>query len=164
MSIAVASIVADPANHFKSLAPANTTTGPLFEASSDVTPCTQAQAWHTPQLRSLLYLYMAALLFSAVVEPMLLYLARYKLRSVGDAERVMAGVLISFSFFDVAHALAAYLVAGPEAVLPAADLDLSNLELYACINVWVPTTWLLIRVLWFMGVGRASAVGHEKME
>lgn len=102
---------------------------------------------------------MAALAFSGVIEPMLLYVARYRLRDTSDAEQVIKAVLSSFSVFDVFHAGATLAVTGVAAALPG-----SSMHIYAMVNVWVPIAWLLLRLSWILGLGRNSAVIRAKTE
>ena len=102
---------------------------------------------------------MAALAFSGVIEPMLLYVARYRLRDTSDAEQVVKAVLTSFLVFDIFHAGATLAVTGKAAALPG-----SSMHIYAMVNVWVPIAWLLLRVSWMLGFGRKSAVNRAKTE
>jgi len=102
---------------------------------------------------------MAALAFSGVIEPMLLYVARYKLCDTSDAEQVIKAVLTSFLVFDIFHAGATLAVTGVAAALPG-----SSMHVYAMVNVWVPIAWLLLRVSWISGLGRKSAMNRIKTE
>ena len=102
---------------------------------------------------------MAALAFSGVIEPILLYVARYKLRDASDAEQVITAVLSSFLVFDIFHAGATLAVTGVAAALPGADM-----HIYAMVNVWVPMLWLLLRVSWMLGLGRESILIRTKTE
>jgi hypothetical protein len=151
-------IPASPSNHFHSLAPTDSS-GPFWSPSLVHEPCSAESAWNTPQLRSLWYVFMAALAFSGVIEPMLLYVARYKLRDVHDAEAVIKAVLVAFSAFDVFHAGATLAVTGLGAVLPG-----SQMHIYAMVNVWVPAAWMLLRTLWIVGVARESPINRAKRE
>lgn len=144
----------NPANHFFSLAP-EASSGLLFNPEPTHLQCLQAAAWNTPQLRVLLYQLMAALAFSGVIEPALLYTARYKMENQRDAEKVIAAVLLSFGAFDILHLTSVIVVVGTELSIPTAmGTDWSNVDLYAGINIWVPVAWLVLRTLWLLGVGR----------
>lgn len=90
---------------------------------------------------------------------MLLYVARYKLRDICDAEEVIKTVLFAFLAFDIFHAGATLAVAGVAAVLPG-----PHGHTYAMVNVWVPTAWMLLRMLWVVGVGRKFAITGIKRE
>ncbi|KAG9251391.1 uncharacterized protein F5Z01DRAFT_639291 [Emericellopsis atlantica] len=151
--IALPLILVDPSHHFHSLAPAGLTSGPYFTTSPASPPASFLQAWHTPQTRELLYLYVAAMAFSAVVEPMLLYLARYKLHDARDTELVVTGVLLSFLAFDVFHAAANWAVVGSASL---------TRDMYAAINFWIPVGLVVIRSMWLLGVGRS--VTHCKTD
>ncbi|KAJ4136583.1 hypothetical protein NW768_004200 [Fusarium equiseti] len=151
-------IPVSPPNHFHSLAPDNSA-GPFWSPSAFQTRCDAESAWNTPQLRGLWYAYMAVLAFSGVIEPMLLYVARYKLRDTSDVEQVIKAVLASFLVFDIFHAGATLAVTGIAAALPG-----SSMHVYAMVNVWVPVTWLLLRVSWMLGFGRKSAINRTKTE
>lgn len=164
--VALAMIVINPANHFHSLAPPDSH-GWAFESTPSLgglatVTCSQPAAWNTPQLRALLYLYMGTLAFSAIIEPVVLYVAATQMESARDAERVVAAVLVAFAAFDLLHAGATVVVTGWERVLPGLESahggsgSGNGLDLYACINVWVPLAWLVIRSAWFAGVGRSS--------
>lgn len=95
---------------------------------------------------------MAALGFSGVIEPMLIYTARYKLQNTRDAQVVVTAVLLALMAFDVLHATSVLGVVGVKAVLPGSDMDP-----YASVNVWVPMAWIGVRTLWLLGVGRDMA-------
>ncbi|KAH7239407.1 hypothetical protein BKA59DRAFT_548184 [Fusarium tricinctum] len=151
-------IPTSPSNHFHSLAPTDSA-GPFWSPSPLQKSCDAESAWNTPQLRGLWYVFMAALSFSGVIEPMLLYLARYKLRDTRDAEDVITTVLFAFIAFDVFHAGATLAVTGAAAVLPGPQG-----HIYAMVNVWVPMAWLVLRMLWLVGVGRKSATNAVKRE
>lgn len=151
-------IPSSPTNHFYSLAPSDSI-GPLFTHSTLHLPCTAESAWHTPQLRSLWYVFMSALAFSAVIEPLVLHAARYNLRDVRDAEEVIKAVLLAFAAFDIFHAGATISVTGARAVIPGPWADV-----YAMVNVWVPVAWFCLRVLWFAGIGRRMAAGLSEDE
>jgi uncharacterized RDD family membrane protein YckC len=90
---------------------------------------------------------------------MLLYTARYKLRDTRDAEDVIKTVLFAFIAFDVFHAGATLAVTGAAAVFPGPQG-----HIYSMVNVWVPTAWLVLRMLWLVGVGRKSATNAIKKE
>lgn len=89
--VAPVAIVVSSANHFNPLAPANGS-GPAHA------PCDQSSAWHTPQLRVLL-IGSWPRGFMAVVEPVLISMARHRLRGARDAEAVIAAVLTAFLAF-----------------------------------------------------------------
>lgn len=95
---------------------------------------------------------MSALAFSGVIEPLLLYVARYKLHDVRDAEQVIKAVLFAFMAFDVFHAGATLAVTGVAAALPG-----PRMNVYVMVNVWIPTAWLLLRTLWMVGIARKSS-------
>ncbi|RKK63874.1 hypothetical protein BFJ69_g16838 [Fusarium oxysporum] len=133
--------------------------GPFWSPSPLHKPCDAESAWNTPQLRGLWYAYIAALAFSGVIEPMVLYVARYKLRDIRDAEEVIKTVLFAFLAFDIFHAGATLAVTGVAAVLPG-----PHRHIYAMVNVWVPTAWMLLRMLWVVGVGRKFAITGIKRE
>ncbi|KAG8353995.1 hypothetical protein FVEN_g8250 [Fusarium venenatum] len=156
--VSLSLIPASPSNHFHSLAP-NDSNGPFWSNSALHKSCDAETAWNTPQLRGLWYSYIGALAFSAVIEPLLLYVARYKLRDVSDAEEVIKAVLFAFFAFDVFHAGATLAVTGIGAALPG-----SQMHLYAMVNVWVPTAWMILRTLWITGVARKSLVNRMKSE
>lgn len=112
-------------------------------------------------------MYMAAMAFSAIVEPLVLYVARYKLTGARDAQTVISVTLISFMAFDLFHSAASVSVSGFPAAIPSVNLDLrspqldcSKMDLYASINFWVPLVWLAARSLWLSGVGREVAVDY----
>ncbi|OBS23077.1 hypothetical protein FPOA_03640 [Fusarium poae] len=154
--VSLSLIPASPSNHFHSLAPTDSA-GTFWSPSPSQMTCDAESAWNTPQLRGLWYTYMGALAFSGVIEPILLYVARYRLRDVFDAEQVIRAVLIAFFAFDVFHAVATLAVTGVEAALPG-----SHMHIYAMVNVWVPTAWMLLRTSWIMGVARKSTVNKMK--
>ncbi|KAM0294438.1 hypothetical protein HYE67_000102 [Fusarium culmorum] len=145
-------IPASPIDHFHSLAPADSA-GPFWSPSLLHGSCDAASAWNTPQLRGLWYAFMSALAFSGVIEPLLLYVARYKLRDIHDAEQVIKAVLFAFMAFDVFHAGATLAVTGVAAALPG-----PRMNVYVMINVWIPTAWLLLRTLWMVGIARKSSI------
>jgi hypothetical protein len=152
------SVLIDPASHFLSLAP-STSNGPFYSFNSSHAICGVESAWNTPQLRALWYVFIAAFIFSAIIEPLLLYAARYKLRDPRDAQEVVKAVLISFLAFDGLHMIATVAVVGFESVLPWG----AKSEFYALINFWVPVAWGILRALWLSGIGRL-VVPHEKIE
>ncbi|CZR41760.1 uncharacterized protein FPRO_11350 [Fusarium proliferatum ET1] len=156
--IALFFIPVSPSNHFHSLAPSDST-GPFWSPSAIHKLCDADSAWNTPQLRALWYSYISALAFSGVIEPMVLYVARYKLRDIRDAEEVIKTVLIAFIAFDLFHAGATLAVTGVAAVLPG-----SQSHIYAMVNVWAPMAWMLLRISWMAGVGRKSAMTGIKRE
>ncbi|SPJ78799.1 uncharacterized protein FTOL_07190 [Fusarium torulosum] len=160
-SVIFASLVlipTSPSNHFHSLAP-NDSAGRLWSPSPLYKPCDAESAWNTPQLRGLWYAYIAALSFSGAIEPMILYTARYKLRDSRDAEDVIKTVLFAFIAFDFFHAGATLAVTGAAAVLPGPQGNI-----YSMVNVWVPTAWMVLRMLWLVGVGRKSSTNAIKRE
>jgi hypothetical protein len=148
------SIILSPADHYQSLAPQHSQSW-FFTPVQQLGVCDPAAVRNTPQVRSLLYQYMSAFTFSAIVEPLTLYVAIHHLETTRDAYLVVRAILISFSAFDVLHALATVSVTGLATVLPGLE-DSKHLDLYASINFWVPLAWLLVRSLWFAGVGRTS--------
>ncbi|CCT71808.1 uncharacterized protein FFB20_14114 [Fusarium fujikuroi] len=156
--IALFFIPISPSNHFHSLAPSDST-GPFWSPSAIHKLCDAHSAWNTPQLRGLWYSYISALAFSGIIEPMVLYVARYKLRDIRDAEEVIKTVLVAFIAFDIFHASATLAVTGTAAALPG-----SQSHIYAMVNVWVPMAWMLLRILWIVGAGRKSAMTGMKRE
>ncbi|KAH8171100.1 hypothetical protein LIA77_09881 [Sarocladium implicatum] len=148
---AMAALLADPTNHYRSLSPANPS-GPFYTFSSSQPICGPLSAWNTPQLRALWYVLVAAFLFSGIVEPLVLYTARYKLRDARDAEEVVRAVLLAFLAFDVLHVGATLAVAGGEAAMLGPKGDF-----YVMINTYVPVGWMVLRSLWLLGVGRDGA-------
>lgn len=155
--ISLVALILSPRNFFDSLAP-DSSSGVLFQESLELKTCGPLEAWNTPQLRVLVYQFMGALAFSAIIEPVLLFVARYKLSNAKDAEHVIEAVLICFSAFDVLHSLATITVVGTAAVFPSSTYGWAEVSLYACINVWVPVAWLVARACWFTGLGRCRAV------
>ncbi|KAK0385362.1 hypothetical protein NLU13_7838 [Sarocladium strictum] len=133
--VAMPMILLDPANHFLSLAP-TTSSGPFYKSNPAHSICSIESAWNTPQLRALWYVFTASFIFSGIVEPLLLYTARYKLRDARDAEEVVKAVLISMLTFDVLHITATTAVGGFESAIPWGVES----ELYAMINFWGANT------------------------
>ena len=103
----------------------------------------------TPQVKALQYYFMGALAFSAVVEPLLLYVAVYKLRDPRDSRTVVTALLASFAAFDIFHAAAAIAGSGMEALMPMT----AEFDLYSAINFYVPMLWLVARIAWFKRTG-----------
>jgi hypothetical protein len=95
------------------------------------------------------YYFMAALAFSAFVEPAVLYVATYKLHDARDSQTVVRAVLASFAAFDIFHAVAAIAGSSFNAVLPMAV----EFDVYVAINFWIPSLWLVVRGTWFLGNG-----------
>lgn len=151
-------ILMDPANHYLSLAPAHSS-GPFYTFSSRHAICGVDSAWNTPQLRALWYVFVASFIFSGIVEPLLLYTARYKLRDARDVEEVVKAVLISFLVFDGLHIVATTAVGGFESVVPGGPKS----EFYAMINFYVPIAWAALRMAWLAGFGR-EVMPREKAE
>ncbi|PVH96962.1 hypothetical protein DM02DRAFT_616851 [Periconia macrospinosa] len=162
IGISLISIVVSPTNHYMSLAPPSSS-GLLFSHIVERDVCGFLEAWHTPNIRVLLYQFMAALGFSAIIEPLLLYTARYKMENQKDAERAIAAVLAAFFAFDILHSLATIAVVGSKAVMPSLGMDWSGVDLYAAINFWVPVAWMMARASWFAGLGRRRHA-REKVE
>lgn len=152
-------IIADPANHYHSLAPP-TSNGILFDPQSlsldqQATPCNFSSYWASPESRALLYIYMSAMIFSAVIEPLLLFVARFRLRDPYGTQVVMQAVLASYFLFDCLHAGSTLAVVGwDKAWGPQVDF-------YAAINVWAPVGWMAVRSLWFLGFGREVVPGDD---
>lgn len=99
----------------------------------------------TPQVKALQYYFMGALAFSAVIEPLLLYVAVNKLRDPRDGRTVVKAVLASFAAFDIFHAAAAVAGSGIDALVPKT----AAFDLYSAINFYVPMLWLVMRLTWF---------------
>lgn len=103
----------------------------------------------TPQVKALQYYFMGALAFSAVVEPLLLYVAVHKLRDPRDSRTVVQAVLASFAAFDIFHAAAAIAGSGIRALVPMTE----KWDAYSGINFYVPMVWLVARIAWFQSTG-----------
>jgi hypothetical protein len=102
-----------------------------------------------PRIRALQYYFMAALAFSAFVEPAVLYVATYKLHDARDSQTVIRAVLASFAAFDIFHTVAAVAGSSFHAILPMA----AEFDIYVAINFWIPLLWLVVRGSWFLGNG-----------
>ncbi|KAF5008761.1 hypothetical protein FDECE_4999 [Fusarium decemcellulare] len=150
-------LVLSPTNFFISLAP-DTSSGALFHKDPSTATCGASESWNTPQLRALHYQYMSAFAFSAVIEPLMLFIARYRISNSSDAEQVIRGVLLSFLAFDAFHAFATAVVVGLDAVLPWS----TSVNWYSCINVWVPVAWMIVRTCWLVGAGRGHQIRPKK--
>lgn len=108
---------------------------------------------------------MGALFFSAVIEPLVLYVAAYRLESAKDVERVVGAVLVAFMAFDFVHSAATLSVVGWEAVLPEVITGVKGgLVVLSCVNVWVPMLWAVLRGCWLAGLGREKAVQDVGMK
>jgi len=103
----------------------------------------------TPQVKALQYYFMGALAFSAVIEPLLLYVAVHKLKDPRDSRTVVQAVLASFAAFDIFHAAAAVAGSGIGALMPMT----AEFDLYSGINFYVPMLWLVVRLTWFWRTG-----------
>lgn len=147
----------DPASHYHSLAPASSS-GPFYTFSSQHALCAVDSAWNTPQLRGLWYTLVSAFSFTVLVEPVVLYTARYRLRDAHDAEEVIKAVLLSFTVFDVFHAGATLAVTGIEAATPGHAKGF----IYTMINVWAPVLWMVFRASWLLGIGRETSARQKK--
>lgn len=145
-----------PDHYYAVLAPPESE-GVLFKPSSQLgaTPCTARQAWNTPQFNIMLYQFMSAFFFSAIVEPVVLYTARYKMRNARDAELAIWGVETAMLVYDLMHSFAGVSVVGLGSVIPG--FSWSRVDGPATFNTW--SAWVLaaIRVAWLCGMGRDFA-------
>lgn len=145
-----------PDNYYAMLAPAGSE-GFMYKLSldADATPCTARQAWNTPQVNIMLYQFMSAFFFSAIVEPVVLYTARYKMRNARDAELAIWAVEVSMLLYDLMHSFAGVSVVGLGTVIPG--FSWSRMDGAATFNTW--SAWILgaIRIAWLCGVGRDFA-------
>ena len=82
------------------------------KSQTTFSPCGYASAWQTPQLRAMLYQFMSALAFSAVIEPAILFVAVYRMKQTQDACSIIRTVLLSFLAFDFFHSSATLAVVG----------------------------------------------------
>jgi hypothetical protein len=145
---ALLSIVFDPDSHFQSMGPDRCSHSGLEETTGLVSDHIGHECM-LPRIRALQYYFMAALAFSAFVEPAVLYVATYKLHDPRDSKTVVRAVLASFAAFDIFHAVAAIAGSSFHAAFPmAADFDV-----YVAINFWIPLLWLVVRGTWFLGNG-----------
>ena len=142
------SLVLDPVAHYLSLAPDPSLGKALASSTGQALDQIMIERM-TPQVKALQYYFMGALAFSAVIEPLLLYIAVNKLRDPRDSRTVVKAVLASFAAFDIFHAAAAIAGSGTGALMPmTADFDL-----YSAINFYVPMLWFVVRFAWFRGSG-----------
>ena len=170
--ISLLAILASPSNFVSSLAPP-TAVGPgllalnatplmltirLASVVSDSTTLLEL-----PQAHVLIQQLMGALLFSAAIEPLLLYTAIYRLESVRDAEIVIGALLMAFTLFDLLHSAATLSIVGYASVLPAWVVGGGDGRFrWVCFaNVWVPIVWAAFRGCWFGAVGRERAEGGK---
>lgn len=119
-----------------------------------------AQTTHkclTPQINALQYYFISALAFSAVIEPVLLYVATHKLQDSHDSLMVVKAVLGCFAVFDVFHSVAAVAGGGIEAILPGSVGFMWEVG----VNFWVPLAWFGVRGWWFWG---ARGEWKERMD
>jgi hypothetical protein len=148
--------MSNPNDYYNMLAPVGSE-GVLFKQSPapDATPCNARQAWNTAQFNILLYQFMSAFFFSAIVEPVVLYCARYKMRNARDAELAIWGVEMSMLFYDLMHSFAGVSVVGLGTVIPG--FSWSRFDGAATFNTW--SAWILaaIRVAWLCGLSRDFA-------
>jgi uncharacterized membrane protein YgcG len=139
------SLFVDPIAHYTSLAPdpslAKALTGQALDSIMNERM--------TPQVKALQYYFMGALAFSAVIEPLLLYIAINKLKDPRDSRTVVQAVLASFAAFDIFHAAAAVAGSGIGALMPTT----AGFDLYSGINFYVPMLWLVVRLTWFWRTG-----------
>jgi hypothetical protein len=142
------SLFFDPIAHYQSLAPDPSLGNVLASATGQALDQIMNERM-TPQVVALQYYFMGALAFSAVVEPLLLYVAVYKLRDLRDSRTVVKAVLASFAAFDIFHAAAAIAGSGVRAIVPMTG----ELDLYSAINFYVPMLWFVVRIAWFRGSG-----------
>jgi hypothetical protein len=145
---ALLSIVFDPDSHFQSMGPDRcSNTG--YESAAELVQDHISHECMLPRIRALQYYFMAALAFSAFVEPAVLYVATYKLHDARDSQTVVRAVLASFAAFDIFHAVAAIAGSSFHAALPMA----AEFDVYVAINFWIPLMWLVVRGTWFLGNG-----------
>jgi hypothetical protein len=142
------SLVFDPIAHYQSLAPDPPLGKALASASGQALDQIMNERM-TPQVKALQYYFMGALAFSAVIEPLLLYVAVNKLRDPQDSRTVVKAVLASFAAFDVFHAAAAIAGSGIGALVPMT----AGFDLYSAINFYVPMLWFVVRIAWLRGSG-----------
>jgi uncharacterized membrane protein YgcG len=135
------SLYFDPVSHYTSLAPDPSLAKALTGQALDQIMNERM----TPQVKALQYYFMGALAFSAVVEPLLLYIAVNKLGDPRDSRTVVQAVLSSFAAFDIFHAAAAIAGSGIGALMPMT----AEFDLYSGINFYVPMLWLVVRLTWF---------------
>jgi hypothetical protein len=145
---ALLSMVFDPDSHLQSMGP-DRCSDTSYETAAGLIPGQSSHECMLPRIRALQYYFMAALAFSAFVEPAVLYVATYKLRDARDSQTVVRAVLASFAAFDIFHAVAAIAGSSFHAALPMA----AEFDVYVAINFWIPLTWLVVRGTWFLGNG-----------
>lgn len=144
-----------PNDYYYSLAPSYSE-GIFFKPSGRpfTEPCTADQAWKSPQVNAMLYQFMGAFAFSAIVEPVILYCAKYKMHSPKDAELAIWGVEISMLVYDFMHSFAEISVVGSASVIPG--FSWSNVDSGACVNAYAPLVWAIIRMGWLSCLGRTT--------
>jgi hypothetical protein len=142
------SLVFDPIAHYQSLAPDPSLGKALASASGQALDQIIRERM-TPQVKALQYYFMGALAFSAVIEPLLLYVAVNKLRDPRDSRTVVKAVLASFAAFDIFHAAAAIAGSGTGALMPMS----AEFDLYSAINFYLPLLWFVVRFAWLGGSG-----------
>jgi uncharacterized membrane protein YgcG len=139
------SLYFDPISHYTSLAPDSSLQKALTGQAMDQI----INERMTPQVKALQYYFMGALAFSAVIEPLLLYVAVNKLKDPRDSRIVVQAVLASFAAFDIFHAAAAIAGSGTGALVPMT----AEFDFYSGINFYVPMLWLVARLTWFWRTG-----------
>lgn len=146
--------------YYNVLAPAGSrgilfTPQPPHEGGVSREPCTAAQAWNTAQFNIMLYQFMSAFFFSAVVEPVALWHARHRMRDAADAERAVWCIEACMLGYDIMHSCAGVAVVGLGAVVPG--FEWSRVDAAAAFNTWSAVLLGVMRVFWMCGVGREFA-------
>ena len=163
--VAGALITSDLSKHFYSLAPPDSA-GVLFVPSAKAAPTTVDGYLASPQLRVLLYQYIAIWLAKVVTDVGVLYHARYRMSNVKDAEFAVKADLIGTIALSIMFSFANVSVAGTKAVFPAKGVDgswdWSQVNTITSIHLWGPLTMIAMRLSWLFGVGREKI--HEKTE
>ena len=146
----------NPNDYYYSLAPVNSE-GLFFQPSNrpGAKPPTADEAWNSPQITAMLYQFMGAFAFAAVIEGLILYCARFKMRNAKDAELAIWCVEMALLVFDFGISLATIFVVGPKAVIPG--YPWSEIDEGACVNTYLPLVWAALRLAWFSGLGREFA-------
>lgn len=92
-------------------------------------------------------------MFTAVIEPLLLYTARFQFHDARDAEHVVRATLLSFTALDVFHMIAILSVTGIAPAIPGTKDAYTD----TMLNVYIPPVCMALRSLWLFGVGRESS-------
>ena len=119
----------------------------------------------SPQLRVLLYQYIAVWVGKTVAEVAVLYAARYKMTSARDSELAVKALLIPMVLCYSMFAAANVSVAGVKAVIPkrqADGWDWTEVDKITSLHLWMPLFNCLTRMAWVYGIGREAI--HDKTE